>query len=210
MALSQTRQRPKPTPSIRQVNSERRRQAILEAARRCFAKDGYAGATVSSIAQDAGVSSGLLYRFFENKDELFNAVLRTVVKDWVQAMVHGIEEDSAADALEGMFRRSVQFCRAHPLLPALMADEPKLQLERGRVPTKDRVKPHRDLVAKILKRGVRSGELRKDLDINAAADVICQLQGDYSRRAYAKDPLFPLSQAIIEEAVRMIRTSISR
>lgn len=208
MAQSQTKERP--APSIRQLNSERRRQAILEAARKCFAKDGYAGATVAAIAKDAGVSSGLLYRFFDNKDELFNAVLSDVVRDWVQEMVRGVEDDTALDALEGMFRRSVQFCRAHPLLPALMADEPKLQLQRGRVATKDRVKPHRDLVAKILRRGVRSGELRKDLDINAAADVICQLQGDYSRRAYAKDPLFPLTQAIIDEAVRMIRTSIRR
>ena len=45
----------------RQINSERRRQAILAAARNCFEKEGYAGATVVRIAKEANVSHGLLY-----------------------------------------------------------------------------------------------------------------------------------------------------
>ena len=39
----------------------------------------------------------------------------------------------------------------------------------------------------------------------AAADVICELQSEYSRRAYLRDPLFPLTPAILDEAVRFIR-----
>lgn len=192
----------------RREESERRRLSILDAARRCFGEEGYAGATVARIAEEAGVSHGLLYQFFRNKDELFQVVLRDVVRDWVRAMVPDDPEESALSALEGMFRRSVEFCRTHPLLPALMSDDPSLRLARLRLATKDRIGPHRDLVASILRRGVESGELRADLDVGSVADLVCHLQSEYSRRAYMRDPMFPLTPALIDAAVRFMQDAV--
>jgi AcrR family transcriptional regulator len=188
----------------RREESERRRRSILEAARRCFGEEGYAGATVARIAEEAGVSHGLLYQFFRNKDELFQVVLRDVIRDWVRAMVPGDREEGALDALEGMFRRSVEFCRTHPLLPALMSGDPSLRLARLHHAARDRVRPHRDLVASILQRGVESGELKADLDVSSVADLVCHLQSEYSRRAYMRDPMFPLTPEIIDAAVRFM------
>ena len=51
------------------------RQAILDAARARFAKDGYALTTIRGIAADAGVDAALVMRFFGSKDELFAAVM---------------------------------------------------------------------------------------------------------------------------------------
>jgi len=190
--------------------SERRRQSILEAARRCFGRDGYAGATVARIAREAGVSNGLLYQFFRNKDHLFDIVLREVLRDWVRAMVPSDPDESALDALEGMFRRSVAFCAEHPLLPALMSGDPALRLKRLSLAAADRVEPHRELVASILKRGIAAGELRADLDVAPVADLVCHLHAEYSRRAYLKDPMFPASPAIIDALVRFIRDAVRR
>jgi AcrR family transcriptional regulator len=191
----------------RREESERRRQSILEAARRCFGEEGYAGATVARIADEAGVSHGLLYQFYRNKDELFQVVMRDVVRDWVRAMVPGDEQESALVALEGMFRRSVEFCRTHPLLPALLSGAPAL---RGRpsLGAEDRIQPHRDLVASILRRGIAAGELRGDLDVESVADLICQIQSEYSRRAYARDPMFPLTPEIIDAATRFMLDAV--
>jgi TetR/AcrR family transcriptional regulator len=188
----------------RREESERRRLSILDAARRCFGEEGYAGATVARIAEEAGVSHGLLYQFFRNKDELFQVVMRDVIRDWVRAMVPDDPEEGAIAALEGMFRRSVEFCRTHPLLPALMSGDPALRLTRLSLAAKDRIQPHRDLVASILRRGVASGELRADLDVAPVADLICQIQSEYSRRAYMRDPMFPLTPEIIDAAVRFM------
>jgi AcrR family transcriptional regulator len=195
-------------PGRRQQESERRRQAILEAAARVFGARGYAGATVAQIAHEAGVSAGLLYQFYRSKDELLDVVLQSVVRDWVREMVPRNPAESALDALEGMFRRSVGFCRTHPLLPALMSGDPGLQLERLRSASSDRVQPHRDLVAAILERGIASGELRGDLDVAAVAQVVCQLQGEYSRRAYRQDEEFPASDTIIDAVARFIRDAL--
>lgn len=200
-----------PTPTAapsRQEASERRRQRILEAARACFGEEGFAGATIGRIADRAGVSNGLLYRFFRNKTHLFEVVLEEVIRDWVREMVPRREDEPAPDALEGMFRRSVHFCREHPLLPALLSDDPALQLARIGTASRDRVQPHRDLVAGILSRGIAAGELRADLDVPAIADVICQLQSDYSGRAYRRDPAFPDDPAIIDAVVSLLHRAL--
>lgn len=194
----------------RREESVRRRESILAAARRCFGRDGYAGATVARIAEEARVSNGLLYQFFRSKDDLLDVVLRDIVRDWVRAMVPPDREERAADALESMLRRSIDFCRTHPLLPALLAADPALQLERLRRATGGRIKAHRELVATILQRGIDAGELRADLDVAAVADVVCQLQADYSRRAYQSDPAYPLDARIIDAVARFIRDALVR
>ncbi|MDJ0789383.1 MAG: TetR/AcrR family transcriptional regulator [Myxococcota bacterium] len=196
------------TGTRRREESERRRQSILEAARRCFGRDGYAGATVAHIAREAGVSTGLLYQFFRNKDHLLEVVLQDVLRDWVRAMVPDDPDESALDALEGMLRRSVAFCRNHPLLPALMARDPALRLQKLSPVAVDRIEPHRRLVASILARGVERGELRADLDVASSADLICQIQSEYSRRAYVEDPLFPLTEEILDAAVSFTREAV--
>ncbi len=191
----------------RQQKSEARRQSILAAARKCFGESGFAGATVGAMAKQAGVSNGLLYQFFRNKDHLLEVVLEEVIRDWVRAMVPR-ESESAGEALEGMFRRSVEFCRTHRLLPALLVGEQELKLGRVSEASADRVQPHRDLVASLLQRGIDSGEFRAELDVPAVADVICQLQADYSGRAYRRDPRYPDSPAIIDAAVGFIRSGV--
>jgi AcrR family transcriptional regulator len=193
----------------RQAGSRERRRRILDAARACFGEAGFAGATVGAIAERAGVSNGLLYQFFRGKEHLFEVVLGETIEDWVRTMVpQKAAHETAAEALEGMFRRSVEFCRAHPLLPALLRDDQDLQLSRIRDAGQGRIQPHRDLVASILQRGIDGGEFRADLDVASAADVICQLQSDYSGRAYRRDPRFPDSPAIIDCAIRLILDAV--
>ncbi|MEV4122327.1 TetR family transcriptional regulator [Micromonospora sp. NPDC049645] len=52
------------------------RQLLLDAARRRFARDGYAATTVRDIAEDAGVNVALISRYFSSKEGLFEACLR--------------------------------------------------------------------------------------------------------------------------------------
>lgn len=51
------------------------RKHILEAARDVFFRDGFVHANLDEVAQRAGVAKGTLYRYFENKGELYVAVL---------------------------------------------------------------------------------------------------------------------------------------
>jgi len=196
------------TSDARKLHSEQRRARILEAARECFGELGFAGATVAEVARRAGVSNGLLYQFFRNKEHMLAVVLEDVVRDWVRAMLPR-EGQSAAQALEHMLRGSIAFCRTNPLLPALVNNDDTLQLHRFAAATSNRVQPHRDLVASQLQRGIASGEFRADLDVESCADLIGQLHGHYAGRAYRRDPLFPLTPALVDAAVRFIHDAVA-
>jgi AcrR family transcriptional regulator len=54
------------------------RAAILEAARKRFAREGYDGASVREIASDAGVDAALINRYFGSKDDLFAEVVSVI------------------------------------------------------------------------------------------------------------------------------------
>jgi len=57
---------------------ERRRQAILEAAARVFARKGFDKATTREIAQEAEISEGTIYNYFASKQKLLEALVGVV------------------------------------------------------------------------------------------------------------------------------------
>jgi AcrR family transcriptional regulator len=58
-----------------QVLKEEVRNRILEAAEKLFFHEGYKGATMGLIAEEADVATGNIYKYFSNKDELFRTVI---------------------------------------------------------------------------------------------------------------------------------------
>ena len=58
-------------PKVSEAHKERRREQILEAARRCFARYGYEGATVARLEEETGLSRGAIFNYFASKDALF-------------------------------------------------------------------------------------------------------------------------------------------
>lgn len=70
---------------------EDRPKEITEAAFQAFAEKGYAATRVDEVASRAGVSKGLLYLYFKTKEELFKAVIRSVVIRRVDALVENVE-----------------------------------------------------------------------------------------------------------------------
>lgn len=64
---------------------KRTRTQILDAARQVFAQDGYVGATMSRVAEAAGVSLGGLYRYFTNKEDVFEALIGDIHEELYRA-----------------------------------------------------------------------------------------------------------------------------
>ncbi|GIF63904.1 TetR family transcriptional regulator [Asanoa ishikariensis] len=79
------------------MTSPRRRDAagtrrlLLEAARRRFARNGYAATTVRDIADEAGVNVALINRYFASKEGLFEACLQGVGNELGDAVV-GVDQ----------------------------------------------------------------------------------------------------------------------
>ena len=75
-----------------QRRKQERPQEITDAAFSVFAEKGYACARVDEVASRAGVSKGLLYLYFRTKEELFKAVIKSVVIRRVDALVLAVAE----------------------------------------------------------------------------------------------------------------------
>jgi len=69
---------------------------LLNCARRVFARMGYVTLTMSEVAKEAKVSMGALYRYFQNKDDLFVNLVGDIHEDLFQAS-RAVEHDFAAD-----------------------------------------------------------------------------------------------------------------
>jgi len=54
---------------------EERKQSIMDAALHLFAENGYEGTTTASIAKHANISHGLIFKYFESKDDLLHQIL---------------------------------------------------------------------------------------------------------------------------------------
>ena len=80
----------------RTEQSQRNRALVLAAARRAFLARGYHGASLEQIADEAGFSKGVVYSQFENKADLFLALLEQRIEEraadnarFVEALVAG-------------------------------------------------------------------------------------------------------------------------
>ena len=61
-------------PAKATLRAEQQRARILDAARRCFSERGFQGASIAAIAEAAGMSQGLIYRYFTNKAAIVRAI----------------------------------------------------------------------------------------------------------------------------------------
>jgi AcrR family transcriptional regulator len=107
-----------PSDGLRPRRGERReqqRQRILDAARVVFFRDGFMPANLDEVAQRAGVAKGTLYRYFENKAELYVAVLSAngdaFERKMRETIVAGLD---APEQIRHLVRFYVQHWTAHP------------------------------------------------------------------------------------------------
>lgn len=77
-----------------------RRRALIQAAARAFARGGYATTSLDDVAAEAGVSRVLIYRHFESKTQLYEAVLADV-SDQLRAAT-GHPDHTTPNSLEGL------------------------------------------------------------------------------------------------------------
>lgn len=68
-------------PKVTQQHMDARREQILNAARRCFLRDGFHSASMQDLFAEAGLSAGAVYRYFTSKDEMILAIAEENMRD---------------------------------------------------------------------------------------------------------------------------------
>lgn len=78
------------------------RAAIVDAARRCFARDGFHNTSMPDLVAEAGISAGAFYRYFSSKDELIREIAREAfagIGTGVMDRMQRLEAPSAAEVV---------------------------------------------------------------------------------------------------------------
>jgi AcrR family transcriptional regulator len=87
---------PKTKKQFENIRQEKR-EFILETALEVFATYGYHGASISMIAQHAGIAKGLLYTYFESKEELLKAIINEGIEKSVKLFEPFLSKDFKED-----------------------------------------------------------------------------------------------------------------
>ena len=160
-------------PAISAARANSRRRAIIDAAAKVFVQKGYALAFVSEIAAIAGVSEGLIYRYFDDK----RALLDVVLSEYFEKIVTKLESAAASDAsfpekvhnLISQHLRSfledLDFCRF------FVSDVRSANGYRGS-PVQKLNRTYTRIFIKVLEEGIAAGKMRADLDPRLVRDVV--------------------------------------
>lgn len=158
------------------MNSDKRAQ-ILIAAAQVFARQGYKKASIDEIAEEAGVAKGTIYLAVRSKTELYEQAVGLEVEAWLHANRLSERADvPLATLLEAQLTDEVASVVDFPLVTWLLTGEFRRVLpERGESLEALRRRARANLL-ELLRRGARSGRLRRDLDLEEVAVLLQDLE----------------------------------
>ena len=157
--------------------SHEKRERILDAATQLFARSGFDRTDVGRIAAAAGIAKGSLYNYFESKEDLFGFVCRQALERHRRAVYGDIDPGwDVFSQVDHIFRRGVAFVHDNPDYIRLYLSAATAEMERFADRFTLEVEKHTaDHLKKVIRRDIRRGIVRGDVDVNLAAWLINNL-----------------------------------
>jgi AcrR family transcriptional regulator len=177
--------------------SEAAEQAILAAALDVFAECGPEALGIEQVAARAGVGKATIYRRWPGKEEMLMDAVGSLATKLPVPQGRSVRADLTA-LLEAVCRDVADPRRAR--LFALMQGEGKRYPRLMARYVETTIKPRRDVVASVIRRGVATGELRENTDIDAATFL---LNGAVLASMYGQEPTdAKYAKRVVEELLR--------
>jgi AcrR family transcriptional regulator len=151
-------------------DARRNRDRLLEVATAAFAAADGKPVSLESIARDAGVGIGTLYRNFPNRESLVEAIYRTELAEVAGAAAQLLERHNPAVALRRWMDRYASFVAAK----RGMAESLHAMFDSGAMRTNETRASIVGAVDLLLKAGADDGSLRADVQ---ADDIVSSLIG---------------------------------
>lgn len=171
-----------------QLQSDRRTE-ILDAAERCFARSGFHQASMQGICAEAGMSPGNLYRYFPSKEALIAGISE---RNRAEAVANFARVDEAKDFFDALAQLGreymVERSDAEVGLCAEIMAESRRNPEIARI-YQEVESDIKGRMASMLRSAIERGEVRADIDVDAAAGVLMAMADGMSWRR-AVEPRF--------------------
>jgi len=154
-------------------NAPDKRRMILDAAIRVFARQGFHHCRVSDVADEAGVAYGLVYHYFDSKEEILNTLFLERWQIMLDAIaeIDGRQELPTRDKLYEVASFIVDSYRHDPdLMKVIIVEVTRAANSFGRTHLPE-IRQAYELVAEIVADAQQAGEFRDDVDPDFAAMV---------------------------------------
>jgi len=147
--------------------------AILEAALKVIAENGFHGSQVSKIAKEAGVADGTIYLYFKNKEDILISLFQARLGRLVAQFNDSIRETSRADEA---LRRVCEIHYTELERNVNLAYVTQIELRQSNIELRKAigatVKPYIKLIELILEKGVQEGTFRSNLDLKLTRSLL--------------------------------------
>src|ERR1700761_4778455 len=152
-------------------------QAIIEATLDLFAEEGFEGVCVEAVAARAGVGKATIYRRWPNKEELLLAAFGSLKSPFPEPKGDSVRDDLLA-MVEVMCadKADPRKARRYALLLGESEKYPRLMARYKETV----VEPRREAMRDVIRRGIKTGELRPETDVEIAMVTLtgaCMAQG---------------------------------
>jgi AcrR family transcriptional regulator len=148
-----------PDEAARRTRAEHRSAQLLGAAARLMERDGSQAVSMQAVAAEAGVSVGLIYRYFGGKDDLLLAVIVGVLDSFATRVPKAIEAagDDPVRRLAAAFRAYCEVIDEHRHAAVLTYRETKSLSAEGRERLKELEVQTSEPLRGILREGIEAG-----------------------------------------------------
>ncbi|MFD4023661.1 TetR/AcrR family transcriptional regulator [Streptomyces sp. NPDC058576] len=179
----------------KRVDSVARREMILRAAVRVFARQGFAATRVDDVAAEAGVAKGSVYLYFDSRDALLVAAFEEYAAH-AQAVIQQAR-GGAGDGLErlaSLVRSVVDMVAAEPELARILVDlwAARRQGEASGVDVPAVYREYRAVIAELLADAEAEGISRAGAGEDHAAVVVGAIEGCVLQ--WIVDPALPIAE----------------
>ena len=181
-----------------------RRSQILEAALVCFARRGFHQTSMHDISGEAGISVGLIYRYFENKEAVISAMADRHKKEIGEVLERARQAPTLLESLEILF--TAHCCEDAPqLVSAFVVD---LYAEASRNPqvadlVRDVLETAMDGVRDLISRSPEGQNAAHGLTPNELAELIFAV----ARGMLMLDVLRPQAMTAAERRTRQLEVT---
>ncbi|WP_233508152.1 TetR/AcrR family transcriptional regulator [Spongiactinospora gelatinilytica] len=181
--------------SPKRVDKPARRQEILEAAVRVFARRGFAASRIEDVAAEAEIAKGSVYLYFDSREEILHAAFEALAAG--SREIVGRARTTQAPPLErlaGLIRDVITSVTVSPELARLLLDlygsgarEEGLPLHMAEI-----YREYRTAIAALLAEAVAEGSARQGVGVAEATVIVGAIEGCLLQ--WIIDPALPINE----------------
>lgn len=186
-------------PSTEKGRDTRRR--LMKAAAQLY-ENGYANARITDITDAAGLSAGAFYRYFEDRQQLTRELLREMM-DEMYVFIHSpFDETQPIRSVLESTRKYFEFYEAHRALLGVVVELSQTDAEVAHLWDAAK-RAFNDRIVRSLERGIAAGQMRDDLDLALAAEMLRSMTEYYAFQRFVLNGS-GLSDVSLEQATNAI------